>query len=71
MIWNAGAERAPRATLQALQLERLRTAVAWACERVAFYRGALAEAGIEPSDLDHVNASAGGLVEATVSGAAS
>jgi phenylacetate-CoA ligase len=51
VIWNAGAERAPRATLQALQLERLRTAVAWACERVAFYRGALAEAGIEPAAL--------------------
>ena len=51
MIWNAGVERAPRATLRALQLERLRTAVAWACERVAFYRSAFAEAGVEPDAL--------------------
>jgi phenylacetate-CoA ligase len=51
VIWNAGVERAPRATLRALQLERLRTAVAWACERVAFYRSAFAEAGIEPAGL--------------------
>jgi phenylacetate-CoA ligase len=51
VIWNPGVERAPRATLRALQLERLRTAVAWACERVAFYRSAFAEAGVEPDAL--------------------
>ena len=51
MIWNPGVERGPRATLRALQLERLRTAVAWACERVAFYRSAFAEAGVEPDAL--------------------
>jgi phenylacetate-CoA ligase len=51
VIWNAGVERAPRATLRALQLERLRTAVAWACERVAFYRSAFAEAGVETDAL--------------------
>ena len=51
MIWNPGVERAPRAALQSLQLERLRTAVVWACERVAFYRSAFAEAGIAPDAL--------------------
>ena len=51
MIWNPGVERAPRAELRALQLERLRAAVAWACERVAFYRSALAEAGLDPAAI--------------------
>jgi phenylacetate-CoA ligase len=51
VIWNAGVERLPRAALRALQLERLRTAVAWACERVAFYSNAFAESGIEPAAL--------------------
>jgi phenylacetate-CoA ligase len=55
VIWNAGVERAPRATLRALQLERLRTAVAWACERVAFYRSAFAEAGVEPDALNSLD----------------
>jgi phenylacetate-CoA ligase len=51
VIWNAAIERAPRAELRALQNERLRTAVAWACERVAFYRSALAEAGLDPAAI--------------------
>ena len=37
--------------MRALQLERLRAAVAWAGERVPFYRSALAEAGLEGSTL--------------------
>ena len=51
MIWNAGVERAPRAELRALQLHRLRRAVAWACERVAFHRSAFAEAGLDPGAI--------------------
>ena len=51
MIWNAGVERAPRAALRALQLERLRTTVAWAYERVGFYRSAFSEHGIEPAAI--------------------
>ena len=51
MIWNAAVERAPRSALRALQLERLRRAVTWACDRVAFYRSAFAEAGIEPAAI--------------------
>ena len=51
MIWNPGVERAPRAELEALQLERLRSAVAWASGRVEFYRSAFAEAGIEPAAI--------------------
>jgi phenylacetate-CoA ligase len=51
VIWNAGVEQAPRAKLRALQLHRLRTAVAWACERVAFHRSAFAEAGLEPGAI--------------------
>jgi phenylacetate-CoA ligase len=51
VIWNPGVERAPRAELRALQLERLRAAVAWACERVVFYRSAFAEAGLEPAAI--------------------
>jgi len=51
VIWNAGVEQAPRAELRALQLRRLRNAVAWACERVAFHRSAFAEAGLDPGAI--------------------
>ncbi|MCI0546970.1 MAG: phenylacetate--CoA ligase [Candidatus Rokubacteria bacterium] len=44
MIWNREIETAPRATLEALCLARLRHAVAWARARVPFYREALAGA---------------------------
>ncbi len=37
--------------MRAMQLERFRAAVAWAGERVPFYRNALAEAGVESSTL--------------------
>ena len=51
MIWNPAVESLPRDSMRAIQLERLREAVAWAGERVPFYRNALAEAGVEPSTL--------------------
>jgi phenylacetate-CoA ligase len=51
VIWNPAVESLPREPMRAMQLERLRAAVAWAGERVAFYRSALAEAGVEPSTL--------------------
>ncbi|HEV2057259.1 MAG TPA: phenylacetate--CoA ligase [Methylomirabilota bacterium] len=51
MIWNPALESLPRDSMRAMQLERLRAAVAWAGERVPFYRNALAEAGVEPSTL--------------------
>jgi len=51
VIWNPAVESLPRGSIRAMQLERLRAAVAWAGERVPFYRNALAEAGVEPSTL--------------------
>ena len=47
MIWNRDAETASRATMRALQTERLRATVAWARARVPFYRDALAAAGVK------------------------
>jgi phenylacetate-CoA ligase len=44
-------ERAPRQEIEALQLARLRTQVAWAWERVPFYRERLAQAGVKPADI--------------------
>ena len=44
-------ERAPRQEIEALQLARLRTQVAWAWERVPFYRERLARAGVKPADI--------------------
>lgn len=51
MIWNPGAETLPRREMTALQLERLRTTLRWASERIAFYREALAAAGVTPDSL--------------------
>jgi len=51
VIWNPAVESLPRDSMRAMQLERLRSAVGWAGERVPFYRSALAEAGVEPSTL--------------------
>ena len=47
MIWNRDAETASRATMRALQTERLRATVAWARARVPFYRDALAAAAVK------------------------
>lgn len=51
MIWNKEMESAPREELEALQSGRLREVVAWAYEKVPFYRQALRQAGIKPEDL--------------------
>ena len=44
MIWNPGAETLGRREREDLQLERLRATLAWAVERVAFYRARLGSA---------------------------
>ncbi len=44
-------ERAPRAELQSLQLERLRWTLQHAYDNVAHYRARFDEAGVKPSDL--------------------
>lgn len=56
MIWNREAETASRGQTRALQASRLRASVAWARERVPFYRDALAAAGVkdEAVDLDRL-----------------
>jgi phenylacetate-CoA ligase len=44
-------ERARRDEIEALQLARLRTQMAWAMERVPFYRERLRHAGVKPADI--------------------
>jgi phenylacetate-CoA ligase len=44
-------ERARRDEIEALQLARLRTQVAWAMERVPLYRERLRHAGVRPADI--------------------
>ena len=51
MIWNPGAETLPRRELTALQLERLRTTLQWASERIVFYREAFAKARVTPESI--------------------
>src|SRR3972149_10440735 len=51
MIWNPGAETLPRRELTAPQLERLRTTLRWASERIAFYREAFAAARFTPESI--------------------
>jgi phenylacetate-CoA ligase len=51
MMWNREAETMPRARLEQLQLERLRTSLGWAMARVGFYRDTLSAAGIKPDAL--------------------
>ncbi|MGB4441238.1 MAG: phenylacetate--CoA ligase [Coriobacteriia bacterium] len=50
-IWNAEYETMGRADLEALQLRRLRSTVAWAYERVAYYRDELDKRGVKPKDI--------------------
>jgi len=52
MIWNREAETASRAQTRALQASRLRASVAWARERVPFYRDALAAADVKDEAVD-------------------
>src|SRR3990170_8028419 len=47
----AAIERAPRADLEQLQLERLRRVVAWASERVPLYRERLDRTGVRHDDI--------------------
>jgi len=46
-----GIERVQRDEIEALQLARLRTQAAWACERVPLYRERLRHAGVKPADI--------------------
>jgi len=55
MIWNREMETAPRATMRALQGERLGRACAWAVERVSFYRNALAARGVDVGTIKSVD----------------
>jgi len=48
-------ETLPRDRLRALQNERLRSIVAYAYERVPFYREAFDEAGVRPADIRSVD----------------
>jgi len=50
-IWNEEYETMPRSELESLQLERLRDIVAYAAERVPFYRHAMAKAGLTAADI--------------------
>lgn len=51
MIWNPEYECMDRSALEALQLHRLQTTVAWVYERVEYYRRALDERGVKPRDI--------------------
>src|SRR6266536_2276142 len=55
MIWNREMETASRATLRALQGERLGRACAWAVERVPFYREAFAGRGVDVGTIKSVD----------------
>ena len=50
-MFEPAQETLPRAELRALQLERLRTSVAYAYERVAHYRKAFDAAKVKPADI--------------------
>jgi len=51
MPWNDTFECMPLADLQKFQLEKLKETVAWAYERVPFYRRKLDELNIRPDDI--------------------
>lgn len=50
-IWNAEYETMGRADLEALQLRRLQSTVAWVYERVSYYRDELDKRGVKPKDI--------------------
>jgi len=50
-IWNAEYETMDRPAIEALQVRRLQSTVAWTYERVAHYRQAMDEAGVRPRDI--------------------
>jgi phenylacetate-CoA ligase len=49
--WAPALETAPRERLRAIQLEKLRAAVAFTGARIPFYRARLREAGVRPEDI--------------------
>jgi phenylacetate-CoA ligase len=51
MIWNPEYECMDRTALEALQLRRLQTTVAWVHERVPYYRDQLDAVGLRPRDI--------------------
>src|SRR5436190_13966195 len=51
MIWNREVETMPRASLEQVQLERLRWSVRHAYENVPFHRARLDDAGVSPRDV--------------------
>jgi phenylacetate-CoA ligase len=51
LIWNKEFETMPRLELEKLQLERLKKAVAWATEKVPFYKELYAQAGVSADDI--------------------
>ncbi|MBE3581639.1 MAG: phenylacetate--CoA ligase [Thermoanaerobacteraceae bacterium] len=51
MIWDPTNECRPREEIRALQLERLQALVQYVYERVPFYRQAMDERGLRPSDI--------------------
>jgi len=54
MAWNDTFECMPLKDLQKFQLEKLKETVAWANERVPFYRRRFEEAGIKPNYIHHL-----------------
>ncbi len=50
-IWNPSVECMPRDELEKLKLQRLREAVAYAYDRVPYYRRRMKEAGVTPQDI--------------------
>lgn len=50
-IWNPEYETMERLQLEALQLRRLQSTVAWVYERVPYYREALDARGVKPKDI--------------------
>lgn len=51
MIWNKEMECMDRASMEALQLERLKETVARAYNHIPFYRKSLEEKGVRPEDI--------------------
>ncbi|MBK5211898.1 MAG: phenylacetate--CoA ligase [Coriobacteriia bacterium] len=54
-IWNPEIETMPRAKLEELQLKRLKSSVAWAYERVEYYRNRMDASGVSPQDIKTLN----------------
>ncbi|MGA1867156.1 MAG: phenylacetate--CoA ligase family protein [bacterium] len=55
MIWNKQYETMPQDKLQKLQDERLKTLVEKIYTKVPFYRRKMDDAGVKPSDINHIS----------------